>query len=398
MNKLTEQMVGLSICRITTIPFALVHNLGGQIRASLSAGYNVHVVTSPGGAEVLSEELPGADYHPVEIRRTISPFADVQALIALYCLFRQHHFDVVHSSTPKAGLLCAVAGFLARVPIRLHSFTGQPWVTLGGFKRWITMASDRLVARLNTQCYADSASQRDFLEAEGVARLEDVKVLGAGSLSGVDLEKFDPGRWAVQRASIRAELGIAPEATVCCYIGRVARDKGVIELVDAFLALVREGYDVHLLMVGPPEPKRDPQLDAVLKSLNVEPRIHMLGYSTEPERYLAITAIFCLPSYREGFGNVVIEAAAMGVPTMGTRIPGLVDAVVDEQTGVLVPVQDVNALQRGLARLLDDVDLRRRLGEAARARVVRDFDERQVTQLVLEEYQRLAALHLPGRC
>ena len=176
----------MRICRIATVPFFFVHNLGSQISAIVSAGHAVDLVCSKGPGFEQLERVPGVTLHAIEMKRMIAPVADLHALYQLWRLYRRGGFDIVHSGTPKAGLLSALAGLLAGVPIRLHTFTGQPWTTLSGPVRWLARMSDWLVTHLNTQCYADSASQREFLIAEGLCRAHDVKVLGAGSIAGVD--------------------------------------------------------------------------------------------------------------------------------------------------------------------------------------------------------------------
>jgi glycosyltransferase involved in cell wall biosynthesis len=379
----------MRICRIATVPFFLLHHLGGQIRATVRAGHDVVVVSSTGPEIDEVGRLTHAEFIPLHIPRQISLLADVRALIALFRLFRRRQFDLVHSTTPKAGLLSALAARMARVPIRLHTFTGQPWVGVRGPVRWVSRACDRLIVRLNTHCYADSPSQRDFLEREGLARPGTVSVIGAGSLGGVELDRFAPiGRTAFDDA--RSCMGLSKETRVICFVGRATRDKGVVELVDAVTGLAAEGRNVTLLLVGPFEPDRDPLPESTLTSIKGLPFIRAVGYDAHPERFVAVSDLFCLPSYREGFGNVVIEAAAMGVPSVGTRIVGLVDAIEDEVTGLLVPPRDVVALSRALARMLDDDALRARLGAAARERAASLFDAKRMNEELLEEYRRLA--------
>jgi glycosyltransferase involved in cell wall biosynthesis len=205
----------------------------------------------------------------------------------------------------------------------------------------------------------------------------------------VDLVQFNPDRWRTRYAKIREELGIPPGAKIITYIGRVTRDKGIGELVAAFERLMNSGINAYLLLVGPFEPERDPLPDEVEEQIRHETRIKAVGYSTEPERYMSVSDVFCLPSYREGFGNVVIEAAAMGVPTVGTRIVGLVDSVVDGVTGILVPPRDVDALTGALSRMLSDESLRVRMGKAAQERARTRYDSNTVNQLLLGEYERL---------
>ena len=382
----------MRICRIATVPFFVRHHLAPQIRATVAAGHEVQVVTSPEqeGEEV--SRLAGVRYEPIPIARRIAPLADLRSLIALWRHFRRERFDLVHSTTPKAGLLTAIAARLAGVPLRLHTFTGQAWKELHGPVRWVAKMSDRLIVRLNTRCYADSASQQRFLTEQGIGHDGDIVVLGPGSLSGVDLQKFDVGLRASGTA-LRERLGIPPAAKVVTFIGRVTRDKGICELVAAFEHLRHEPAhrDLRLILVGPLEARLDPLPPDVLETITRDPAIRVAGYCPEPEQYLAVTDVLCLPSYREGFGNAVIEAAAMGIPTVASRIPGPLDSIVDGETGLLVPPRDVPALAAALARVLDDDGLHARLGAAARRRAVEVFSADRISALLLAEYESLAA-------
>jgi glycosyltransferase involved in cell wall biosynthesis len=369
------------------------HHIGGQIQATVAAGHEVHLISSPisdfSGQNDDRLEFENTNFHPIPIARNLSPLSDLRSLLALYRCFREIRCDIVHSVTSKAGLLCALAGFAARVPLRLHTFAGQPWSGRTGPIRWISKACDWLIVRLNTCCYTDSESQRAFLIKEGVARDRHIRVLGAGSIAGVDLTRFSVARF--DRRQAKAGLAIPAQAVVIVFVGRISREKGVGELVAAFEQLdqTRQGQ-LHLLMVGPFETGRNALPPEARRILDQHAAIKVIGYTDKPEDYLAVADILCLPSYREGFGSVIIEAAAMGVPAVATRVTGLVDAVVEGETGLMVPPYDVAALAGALARLRDDIGLRQRLGAAARDRACRLFDAAVVNQLVIDDYETLA--------
>jgi glycosyltransferase involved in cell wall biosynthesis len=362
----------------------MVTQLAGQIEYLARAGAHVAVVTSS-GSELQRLSAENVAIENIEIPRSISPLKDIVALFRLWRFFRRSRFDIVHSTTPKAGLLCAVAAALASVPVRLHTFTGQPWVNMTGPVRLLARWADWLMGRFNTRCYADSESQRDFLVAQGLLPAEKSVVLGKGSLAGVDMRRFDAARWsAEEKRALRRELGVSERGTVILFVGRVTLDKGVRELLQAFEALRNEAYDVDLLLVGPLDDERGGAVDLVGLS-----RVHHVGYTDCPERYMAVADFLCLPSYREGFGTVVIEAAAMGLPTVGTRIYGLSDAVEDGVTGVLVPPRDAAALAGAIRSMIDAPDRLLSMGLAARARCIEYFDADKVNALVAEEYARL---------
>jgi glycosyltransferase involved in cell wall biosynthesis len=321
-------------------------------------------------------------FRNLPIAREISVLADLSTLIALWRLFRREKFHIVHSITPKAGLLTMIAGLLAGVPIRIHCFTGQVWATRKGLGRWLLKALDRLLTACATHLLADSPSQRKFLIREGVVRSGKVTVLGQGSVCGVDTVRFQPN--PVSRSKVRADLGISDTAVVALYLGRLNPDKGIPELASAFLLATQQCVDLHLLLVGPDEAGMQALVADTLST--VADCVHFVGFTTEPEAFMAAANFFVLPSHREGFGSSVIEAAACGIPTIGSRIYGLTDAIVDGVTGLLVPADDVVGIADAMIRLAMDHDFSFTLGEQALARVKRDFKQELLTDALLNYY------------
>ena len=380
----------LKLCRVVTVPTTFVSLLRHQLKTITENDIDVTIVSSPEGQlDTISREL-GIPSHAIEMSRAITPLDDIRSVIRMYRLFRAERFDIVHSSTAKAGLVAALAGRLARVPVRLHTYTGQRWVELKGVRRWAIRLCDRIMALLNTHCYADSHSQRAFLIRDGIVPASKISVLASGSISGVDLNRFDPDAWGgVTAAATRRELGISDDALVILFVGRVNRDKGVIELLSAFEGLRFHDKSRELVLVGPFEPRYDPLPQSVVAGLNNNFRIHLVGRVPDPERYMGMADILCLPSYREGFGSVVIEAAAMGVPAVATSIVGLVDAVEQGKTGLLVASKNVEELRAALATMIRDRGLRRRMGAAARKRARLLFDAAVVNQVVADEYRNM---------
>jgi glycosyltransferase involved in cell wall biosynthesis len=365
------------VCFVTTSPlivnFFLVPHL-----LRLKARYEVSLaVTLPG--EVPLRPLPGVETIPLEIRRRIEPLHDAAALLRLRRLFRARRFDLVHSFGPKAGLLSTLAGKLAGTPARLHTFTGQVWASRSGAMRRLLHAADTCTARFATHVLADSGSQRDFLEREGVVRAGGCEVLGSGSVSGVDLQRFRPEPAA--RGAVREELGIGADELIVLYLGRITRDKGVLDLSRA-----ASGKAV-LVLVGPDE---EGLREEILRLRGAHAaRVRFVGYTDAPERYLAAADLLCLPSYREGFGCVVIEAAAAGVPSVASRIYGVTDAVADGRTGLLFAPGDVADLGQKLDTLLVDRTRRRGMGAAARARVVAEFSQERLLRALEERYRTI---------
>jgi glycosyltransferase involved in cell wall biosynthesis len=316
------------------------------------------------------------------IQRKISTLHDVGTLVHLVRFFRKKRFDVVHSVTPKAGLLSMVAGRLAGVPIRVHTFTGQVWATRTGMSRRGLRALDIVTARAATNILVDSSSQREFLIGQRVVASHTSRVLAHGSISGVDTIRFRPSVEA--RVRIRQQLKIPETGIVLLYLGRMNRDKGVIDLAQAFNQLSLQRNDVFLLLVGPDEANIIPQVLGITQD-----RVRYMAYTDAPEDYMAAADIFCLPSYREGFGSVIIEAGAVGIPSVASRIYGVTDAVEENVTGLLHEAGNISELVSRLLQLVVDVEQREAMGARARRRAIRDFDKAQVTCALLEYYECL---------
>jgi glycosyltransferase involved in cell wall biosynthesis len=381
----------VKICRITTISYILYTQLRFQIKTTVERGHDVVMVATRGAETDELIAFTGARFHEIEIKRMISIWSDLVSLFTLITFLRKNKFDIIHSCAQKAGLITAIAGFICRVPIRIHTYTGQPWVELQGLKRWITKMCDWLIAKLNTICYVDSPSQRAFLLSQGIGNKDQLTVLLEGSIAGVDFKQFDYAyRFKPEASQLRAKLGISKDSSVIIFVGRVVKDKGIVELVSAFRSLLSANFNVDLLIVGPFEPERDLLPADIIAEINESKRIHSVGFSYNPEQYLAISDIFCLPSYREGFGTSVVEAGALGIPSVGTRIVGLVDAIVEGDTGLLVPPKDSVALTNALTKMLREPDLRIKMGKKALDRAKAKFDSTVIANAVLDEYEKLS--------
>jgi glycosyltransferase involved in cell wall biosynthesis len=366
-----------TICFVLTSPFALNAFLLGHLRAL--ADFYVITVCVNTEEYLVSDQLdPRIELLHVPIARGVSLYRDVHALLWLIRLFVRRRFDAVHSITPKGGLLGMIAARLAGIPLRTHTFTGQVWATQRGLVRFFLKALDRILAVCATSLLADSLSQARFLKDEGICSNGAVQVFGEGSIAGVDIEKFSPA--AGRRQRVRAVIGLPADASVFVYLGRLNQDKGVTLLATAFARLQASRPDVWMLFVGPDEGSLAPKLLQESGSQAV-----CIGLTDTPEDYLEAADVLCLPSYREGFGTVIIEAAAMGLPAVASRINGLTDAVVDNCTGLLFPVGEINELYAAMLRMLDS-DKRNSLGAEAQCRARKLFSSKVVTSHWLGYY------------
>ena len=344
----------------------------------LSTTFDIVVITNTDDELFLQNKDICAKVISIPIQRNTHPFLDLFALFKLASILRKNCLDSVFSVTPKAGLLLMVAGFIARVPNRAHMFTGQVWATRSGPVRFFLKKIDRLIVKFSTHLLADSSSQRDFLENERVVDKGGVTVLGNGSISGVDTIRFN--RDSKKRKDIRDEYDIPVDSLILLFVGRLNKDKGVLDLANAFNKLNAPGQsELHLMVVGPDEGKMKKQMKLIL-SPSAKKRIHFVDFTDCPEKFMAAADIFCLPSYREGFGSVILEAAACGIPAVASRIYGLTDAVENGMTGLLHTAGDVSEMQTCLNKLINNSVLRNSMGKAARDRAVTFFGQEKVSR------------------
>lgn len=337
----------------------------------LSKQYQVYLVIN-GCADEVSTLLNNVEVISVGINRNISPFQDLAAVIHLIRMFRKYDFRLVHSVTPKAGLLAMIASFFVRTPVRIHMFTGQVWATKRGFSRWFLKQIDRFISILATDVLIDSQSQRNFLLHEKVVSARNSLVLANGSISGVDTARFSFSKRA--RTKIRKDLKIDGESIVFLFIGRLNRDKGILDLASAFSSLT--DTNATLLIVGPDESDIRTEMEAVLS--DCLDRVQFIDFTTVPEHYMSAADCLCLPSYREGFGSVIIEAASVGIPAMGSRIYGVEDAIVDGVTGLLFEVRNPKEIEACMMKMITTDTLRQKLGENARDRALAEFSSHDV--------------------
>jgi glycosyltransferase involved in cell wall biosynthesis len=366
---------------VVSSPWTVKWFLMDQIEA-LSRSYEVCVILNLEKGDALPKLNAKVEVIAAPIVRNISVLHDLQAVLLLVALFFRKRFDAVHSVTPKAGLIAAISGVIARIPVRVHTFTGQVWVTRTGLARRVLKAVDKALARMTTHVLVDSPSQRDFLLREGVVSEKKSRVLASGSISGVDTIRFRPD--AELRKKIRQLEGIPEDGVVFLYVGRLKVDKGALDLAQAFSRVGEYCGKAWLLIVGPDEEDLRPRMENVCSG--VGRRLRFVGYTDAPEEYMAAADVLCLPSYREGFGSVIIEAASVGLPAVASNIYGIIDAIEPSTVEFLHEPGDIDALQSKMKQMIDDPQLREALGKKARARVHRLFAKRLVTSTLVGFY------------
>lgn len=354
--------------------------LRGHI-AALSDHYEVDLIANYPEGYQSSVSVKQKIHAP--IHRNINLWRDFLGLISLIRIFSRSHYDAVHSVTPKAGLLAMLAARIARVPVRHHTFTGQVWATRTGFSRWLLKSLDKVIHRCSTHSLVDSFSQRDFLLSENVVKPEKSSVLASGSISGVNTKRFKPD--LEKRVSVREQHGISETEFVYMFLGRINDEKGVPELVAAFRKISEIHPDAKLMVVGPDESGMFED-GGIEKSFSGN--LIRVGYTREPEAYFNAADVFCLPSHREGFGSVLIEAAACGVTSVASNIYGISDAVVDGKTGLLHEPKSAAEIEEKMELIISNPNLRQILAHAALKRAQEEFSSTAVENEFVEFYAK----------
>lgn len=384
------------LVHILNTPFALQY-VSGQPRHMRSRGIEEVAITPPGTRLDVFAEVEGVSVYGLPMSRTITPWTDLLTAIRLVKLLWKIKPEIVHAHTPKGGLLGMLSATLLRVPVRVYTIHGFTYMTARGMTRALLRGSDWLSCRLAHRVLCVSQSIRDVAIRDRVCPPEKIAVLGAGSANGVDAEhRFNPDRFSEKEiAARRGALGIQPSDLVVTFAGRIVRDKGVEELYRAWQGLREQYPTLHLVMAGPLE-ARDAVSGGLMDALRADPRVHLTGEVEDVSEILSMSDLVAVPSRREGFGVVFIEAGAMCLPVVATRIPGCVDAVDDGVTGTLVSREDSSALRNAIQRYLDDPMLRRQHGEAGRRRALRCFRQEDVWGALYQEYDALLTARAKG--
>jgi glycosyltransferase involved in cell wall biosynthesis len=355
-------------------------SLRGRPRALREAGFRVTVVSNPG---VLLNRMcarEGVEFCAIPMRRAIAPFADAVSLLRLWLLLRRLRPDLVEFGTPKAGLLGTLAARFCGVPMRVYMLRGLKLERATGLKRRLLLATERLAAKSAHVVLCNSES----LRTQALAPAEKLCVLGDGSSNGVDMDRYAPGE-----SDVRARYGLPDDAPVVGFVGRLTRDKGVPELIEAFVTILWAEPKAHLLLVGWFDAAED-SLDGDLRArIERHPRIHLTGYVEDPVTFYRAMDVMVLPTWREGFPNAVLEAAATGIPVVTTLSTGSRDSVVPEVTGLLIPPGYPEAISEAVIKLLRDPERRLRMGQAARTWVLEHYIDEHVLGLTTAFYKTL---------
>ncbi|MGB5667775.1 MAG: glycosyltransferase family 4 protein [Maribacter sp.] len=378
------------IVRITTIPESLSILLKGQLKF-MADHYEVIGISSSHN-KILEQvgNNEGVKVFPVEMTRKITPFKDLKAAWELYKVFKKEKPFIVHTHTPKAGTLGMLAAYMAKVPNRLHTIAGLPLLEAKGAKRFLLDTVEKLTYGCATKIYPNSFGLRDIILKEGYTSKSKIKVIAKGSSNGIDTNQFNPETFSeTEKQNLRKSLNIDENDFVYIFVGRLVKDKGINELIEAFKKIASEFNNTKLLLVGPYEKGLDPLLPVTQDFINSSKQVIAVGWQRDVRPYFAISNCLVFPSYREGFPNVVMQAGAMGLKSIATNINGCNEIIIEGENGTLIPPKDVVTLFESMKLFLiqgksDDASAKR-----CRDLIVERYSQKFIWNAILTEYRTL---------
>ncbi|WP_413511891.1 glycosyltransferase family 4 protein [Myroides odoratus] len=382
----------MKLIRITTVPQSLRGLLKGQLKFMKSQGFEVIGVSSSGEALDDVHINEGVQTVAINMTRTISPLSDLKSLIQLIKFFKKEKPEIVHTHTPKAGLLGMLAAKIVGVPYRLHTVAGMPLTVATGFKRLLLNKVEVLTYACATKVYPNSYGLNEIILENKFTRVSKLKVLGSGSSNGIDTSFFDPELISQDsRTELKKKLGIKTDEFVFIFVGRLVKDKGINELVSAFIKLDKESLiKPKLLLVGPLENELDALQEETLCLINNHSNIISVGYQKDVRPYFAISDVLVFPSYREGFPNVVMQAGAMGIPSIVSNINGCNEIIVENVNGMIIPVRNIEAIFYSMKKIGLDSCYSNFLRENCRRMIEERYEQKHVWKIILNEYNSLS--------
>ena len=376
------------LIRITTIPMSLKYLLKGQMSFMSKNGFDVIMISSDGKGlkDVIENEK--CSHFIIPLTRKITPFKDLIATFRLYRFLVREKPDIVHTHTPKAGVVGMLSSFLARVPVRLHTVAGLPLMEATGFKRVILNFVEKLTYKLSTKVYPNSFELKKIILNLKFTSENKLKVIENGSSNGIDTLFFDPKLFSPkEKNKLKSELGIEKNDFVFIFVGRLVADKGINELVEAFNELCLNLKGIKLLLVGPFEDDLDPLSEKTKLLISTHINIISAGYQNDVRPFFAISNSLVFPSYREGFPNVVMQAGAMGLPSIVTDINGCNEIVQTDYNGIFVPIKDIESLKRAMLRIFQDKKLYLKCSAKSRLAIVNNYEQKLYWDALLNEYK-----------
>ena len=374
--------------RISTVPMSLNLLLKGQLKF-LNEHFDVTAISGEGKDLDIVAEREGVKTHPIEMHREISIKQDLKSLWQLYRYFKKEKPDIIHSITPKAGLLSMFAGKLAGVPVRMHTFTGLIFPHKEGYMKHTLITMDKLLCRCATHLFPEGEGVKQDLLKYKITK-KPLKVIANGNVNGVDLDYFNPEQLNPNEVeSLKKAFHISEEDFVFVFVGRLVIDKGVRELVRAFNNISKKHKNAKLILVGPKENAHNPRKRKMFHIINQNEQILSVGFQEDIRPYLAIANVFILPSYREGFPNAVLQAGAMGLPSIVSDISGCNEIIENNINGFLVPPKNQTELEEVIHNLFINKNLINSMKDNSRKIVKDKFNKDIVWNALLKEYYKI---------
>lgn len=372
--------------RIATVPMSLNLLLKGQLEF-LNKHFQVTAISGEGDDLQTVAKREGVNIHEIEMHRPISLKQDLKSLWNLYWYFKKEKPAIIHSITPKAGLLSMMAGKLAGVPVRMHTFTGLIFPHKYGYMKRTLIIMDKILCRCATHVYPEGRGVKEDLQKHNITN-KPLKVIANGNVNGVDVDYYHPEAISEEaKNQLRDSLQIKEDDFVFVFVGRLVIDKGLRELVKAFDAISKNHKKVKLILVGPKENAHNPKKRRMFHAIQQNENIITVGFQEEVRPYYAISNVLILPSYREGFPNAVLQAGAMGLPSIVSDISGCNEIIEHEVNGLLVPKKNHIELQKAMEKMLYNPSLLKEFYQNARNKVVKSFDKNFVWQELKKEYE-----------
>jgi glycosyltransferase involved in cell wall biosynthesis len=376
-----NKVLSLKIARLTTVRSSLNLLVNGQADFFRSKGHTYFLASGP-----CSHTIQDKYYTELPLVRRPNIWKDIKSLFATFFWLRRIKPDILHTHTPKAGLIGMIAGFFAGVPIRLHTVAGIPWMETSGILRTIYKFIESLTYIFATKIYVNSKGLHNFLLDEMSFACDKYKIIGSGSSNGIDMNYFSKDAIIDCRKSLRQIYSLPQNAFIWIYVGRIVKDKGINELIEAFIQM---DSNHTLLLVGPFEDDQDPISDKARTIINSHSNIFIYGFQKDVRPFMKLADALVFPSYREGFPNVPLQAAAMGLPQIATNINGCNEIVLTGVNGLLIPPKNVEALVTAMRRMSKDSNLRLEMSLNSRNSIIEGYSRLVIWSLLEEEYDEL---------
>ncbi|PHS56047.1 MAG: glycosyltransferase family 1 protein [Sulfurimonas sp.] len=371
---------------ITTVPMSIATLIKGQAKY-LSQFFEVQLITSYSEINKDIEDYEGVKVKSINMTRKITIFKDLKSLLDIYFFILKEKPEIVYTFTPKAGLLGMIASFFARVPVRVHNIVGMPLMEAKGKKKYLLKFIEKLTYFFSTKLLCNSFGLKNYINKNLTKK--DIKIIGNGSINGVDTDYFNDNFNDNDKKNIRLKYNINEKDFILIFVGRIVKDKGINELVEAFVELKKVYNDIKLLLVGDYEKDLNPIKQKNMDLINELEDIIFVGFQDDIREFLAISNIFILPSYREGLPNSLIEAGSCGIPLIATNINGCNEIVINNDTGLLVEKKSMQSLKNAIELLLINSNLYKKIKSKVRGSIIKRYSQKYFLNELRNELEKI---------